>query len=108
MRPLGLSFLGTAPPSPVTPAVGPSPTAVFSSGARDREPDLAEVIGVLEEARILSPLSPVPATLAALSQVLGLAGQSPQVLGLGGQSPQVLGLGGTASGSSSGEKLPAR
>ena len=84
MRPLGLSFLGTAPPSPVTPAVGPSPAAVFSGGMRDREPDLAEVIGILEEARILSPLSPVPATLAVLSRVLGLDGQPPQALGLGG------------------------
>ena len=73
MRPLGLTFPGTAPPSPVTPGTGPSPAAVFSRGVADREPDLAEVIEILEGARILSPLSPIPARLAALSRALGEA-----------------------------------
>jgi hypothetical protein len=91
MPPVGLSFTGTAPPSPVAPAVGPSPMAVVSGGGTPgREPDLAEVIAILEGARILSPLSPIPAKVAALAQVLGGTG--------------------TASGlvASPGEKLPAR
>jgi hypothetical protein len=92
MRAVGPSLPGPLPPSPVTPVVGPSPLAVAYS-ASDREAYLAEIIGILEGARILSPLSPIPATLAALFQALGLAGTA-YLRG--------------APEARSGEKLPAR
>jgi len=60
MRPFAPGFPGTAPLSPASP----SPVM--------REPDLAEAIEVLEGARILSPLSPIPGRVAALSRALGL------------------------------------
>ena len=100
--PVGLSFAGTAPPNPVTPAVGPSPIAVVSGGGTpDREPDLAEVIAILEGARILSPLSPIPAKVAALAQVLGGTGTAS-----GTDTPGTAYQGGL--GASSSVTLPAR
>jgi hypothetical protein len=50
---------------------GPQPMAVVSRGHRDPEPDLAELVATLEGAGVLSPLSSVPAEVAALGQALG-------------------------------------
>jgi hypothetical protein len=47
-------------------------------GGTDRQPDLAEIVTTLEGAGILSPLSGVPAEVAALSQVIGLPGAAPR------------------------------
>jgi hypothetical protein len=71
MRVVTPGFPGTLPPSPVTPAAGPSPLALAYSVTEERGPGLEEVIAVLEGARVLSPLSPVPARVAALSMALG-------------------------------------
>jgi hypothetical protein len=43
-----------------------------------RQPGLAEIVATLEGAGILSPLSGVPAEVAALSQVISLPGAAPQ------------------------------
>ena len=74
LRPARPGLPGNLPPSPVKPAVGPPPFAVASGGTREPRAGLAEIIEVLEGARALSPLSRVPAAVAALSQALGVAG----------------------------------
>jgi hypothetical protein len=64
------------PPTPALPSgarSGPRPTAVVMSGTSDPEPDLAELVATLEGAGVLSPLSAVPAEVAALGQALGVA-----------------------------------
>ncbi len=85
-----LGFPGTTPPSTVTPATGPVPAAVFSSGPGERKADLAEVIEILEGARILSPLSPVPGRLAALSAALDPAGRAERGGGLAARRAESL------------------
>jgi hypothetical protein len=62
------------PFDPSLPPVAPPSPAMFARGVSGREPPLAEVIEVLEGARILSPLSPVPARLATLSLAIGVTG----------------------------------
>ena len=73
-----LQALSTSvPPTPGLPSgvrsVPPPPTAVVLGGTSDPEPDLAELVATLEGAGVLSPLSAVPAEVAALGQALGVA-----------------------------------
>jgi hypothetical protein len=52
---------------------GPTPRSVVVRGTSDPEPDLAELVATLEGGGVLSPLSAVPAEVAALGQALGMA-----------------------------------
>jgi hypothetical protein len=58
---------------PAGPGTGPA-GAVLSRAVSHRKPDLAELVATLEGAGVLSPLSEVPAEVAALGQALGVPG----------------------------------
>jgi hypothetical protein len=62
----------TTAPLPSGVHSGPPPRAVVMRGTSDPEPDLAELVVTLESAGALSPLSAVPAEVAALGQALGV------------------------------------
>jgi hypothetical protein len=55
-----------------------SPAVGTAGPGGDTQPDLPEIVATLEGAGVLSPLSAVPAQVAALSQVLGSTSDAPR------------------------------
>jgi hypothetical protein len=118
-----LQALSTSVPStaglPLGARGGHQPRAVVMSSTSDPEPDLPELVATLEGAGVLSPLSAVPAEVAALGQALGIprfatftgtgpAGTSPAATGSTTADPASAGPATDIKAPASLPRLPAR